>query len=96
MRLLNISYKERKTNILVNNLINEKFGSYVPLLDIFMRRKLTKFGHISRHDSMSKTILQGYVEGNRKRGRPKKNWLNDIFEYSNLPLQQLLVIDKDR
>ena len=36
---------------------------------------------------MSKTILKGYVEGNRKRGRPNKNWLNDIFEYSNLPLQ---------
>ena len=34
---------------------------------------------------MSKTILQGYVEGNRKRGTPKKNWSNDIFEYSNLP-----------
>ena len=94
--LLKISYKERKTNVLVNNLINEKVGSYVPLLDIIMRRKMTKFGHITRHDSMSKTIIQGYVEGNRKRGRPKKNWLNDIFEYSNLPLQQLLVIAKDR
>ena len=57
-----------------------------------MRRKMTKFGHITRHDSMSKTIIQGYVEGNRKRGRR----LNDIFEYSNLPLQQLLVIAKDR
>ena len=45
---------------------------------------------------MSKTIIQGYVEGNRKREIPKKNWLDDIFEYSNLPLQQLLVIAKDR
>ena len=71
MILLNISYKERKTNILVNNLINEKVGSYVLILDIIMRRKMTKFGHITRHDSMSKIILQGYVEGNRKRGRPK-------------------------
>ena len=60
-----------------------------------MRRKMTKFGHITRHDFMSKKILQYYVEGNRKRGRPKKNWLYDIFEYSNLPLQQLLVIAKD-
>ena len=59
-----------------------------------MRMRMTKFGHITRHDSMSKTILQGYVEGNR--GRPKNNWLNDIFEYSNLSLQQLLVISKDR
>ena len=66
-------------NNLVNNLINEKVGSYITLLDIIMRRKMTKFGHITRHDSMSKTIIQGYVEGNRKRGIPKKNWLNDIF-----------------
>ena len=95
-RLLNISYNERKTNILVNNLINEKVGSYVPLVDIIMLRKMTTFGYITRHDSNSKPILQGYVEGNRKRGRPKKNRLNDIFEYSNLPLQQLLVIAKDR
>ena len=43
---------------------------------------------------MSKIILQCYVEGNRK--NIKKNWLNDIFEYSNLTLQQLLVIAKDR
>ena len=43
---------------------------------------------------MSKTILQGYFEGNRKRGRPKKNWLSDIFEYSNLLLQQLLINGK--
>ena len=85
-RLLNISYEERNTNILVNNYINEKVGSYVLLLDKIMRRKITKFGHITRHDSMYKTILQGYVEGNRKRGRLKKNWLNDIFEFSNLPL----------
>ena len=37
-----------------------------------MRSKMTKFGHITRYDSMTKTILQGYVEGNRKRGKPKK------------------------
>ena len=60
-----------------------------------MRRKMIKLGHITRYDSI-KTILQVYVEGNRKRGRPKKNWLNDIFEYSNLPLHHLLVIAKNR
>ena len=95
-RILNISYTERKTNILVNNLINEKVDSYIPLLNIIMRRKMTTFRHITRHDSMSKTILQCHVEGNRKRVRPKKNWLNDIFEYSNLPIRQLLIIAKDR
>ena len=38
----------------------------IPILDIIMQRKMTKFRYITRHNSMSKTILQGYVEGNRK------------------------------
>ena len=46
-RFLNISYKERKTNILVNNLVNEKVGLYVPLLDIVMQRRMTTFGNIT-------------------------------------------------
>ena len=95
-RLLNISYKQRKTNIFVSNEINKKVGPYVPLLDIIMRRKMTKFGHITRHDSLANTILHGYVEGERKRGRPKRNWMNDIFEFSHLSLRQLLDIAKDR
>ena len=45
---------------------------------------------------MFKKINRGYVEGNKKIGIPKKNRLNDIFEYSNLPLQKLLCIAKDR
>ena len=32
----------------------------------------------------------------RKRGRPKTNLINYIFEYSNLPLQKFVVIAKDR
>ena len=26
--------------------------AHLPLLDIIMRRKMTQFGHITRHDSM--------------------------------------------
>ena len=32
------------------------------------RRKLQWYGHITRHGSLAKTILQGPVEGGRKRG----------------------------
>ena len=61
-----------------------------------MRRKITRFGHITRHNSLTSTILHGYVEGKRKRGIPKRNWMNDIFEFSNISLMQLLNIAKDR
>ena len=61
-----------------------------------MKRKITTFGHITRHDSLASTILHEYVEGKRKIERPKRNWMNDIFEFSNLSLRHLLDIAKDR
>ena len=94
-QFLNISYKQRKTNIFVNNEITKKGGPYVPLLDIIKRRKITIFGHITRHDSLANTILDGYVENKRIRGRPKRNWMNDILEFCHLSLSQLLDIAKD-
>ena len=51
-----------------------------------MRRKMTTFGYITLHDSLASTILHGCIEGKRKIGRLKKNWMNDIFEFSNLLL----------
>ena len=59
-----------------------------------MRRKMTTFGHITRHHSLTSTILHRYFEGKRKRGRQKRNWINDIFEFSNLSLRQLLILQK--
>ena len=53
------------------------------------------FGYITRHDPLASTIIHGYVEGKRMRGIPKINWMNDIFEFSNLSLR-LLNIAKDR
>ena len=46
-RILNISYKEINMNILVNNLINEKVGSYVPLLGRYNYAK--KNDHIQKY-----------------------------------------------
>ena len=36
------------------------------------------FGNVSRHDTLANTILQGRVEGIRKRGRPKRNCMDDV------------------
>ena len=34
----------------------------------------TQFGHVTHHDSFSNTILQGTLEGRRRRGRQRKCW----------------------
>ena len=61
-----------------------------PLLNTVKTRKLKWFGHTVRHDSLAKTILQGSVEGGRKRGRPKKAWLANIKDWTDLELPALL------
>ena len=38
------------------------------------------YGHATRWDGLTKVILQGTVEGKRRRGIPKKSWSDNIAE----------------
>ena len=57
-KLLRICYLERKTNDWVRSKINFFVGPQ-ELLATAKRRQFACFGHVTRHDSLSKTILQG-------------------------------------
>ena len=35
------------------------------------------------HDSLAKTILQGTIQGTRRRGRQKKSWFDNVKEWTN-------------
>ena len=61
-----ISYFEHKTNDWVQSKIIFLVGPREPLLATVKRRKLAGFGHVTRHDSLSKTILQDTLEGGRR------------------------------
>ena len=71
--ILNIKYTDHITNNTVKKRIFNHIGRYEELLGIIKRRKLQWYGHITRSNGLSKTILQGTVEGSRPRGRPKKS-----------------------
>ena len=51
--------------------------------------------YITHQYSLVNSIRHGYIEGKRKRRRSKRNWMNDIFEFSHLSLRQLLNTVKD-
>ena len=42
------------------------------------RRKLASFGHVTRHDSLSNTILHATLEGWRRHSRQRKCWKDNI------------------
>ena len=70
--------------------INFLVGPQEPLLETVKRRKLEWFGHVTRHDSLSKTILQCALEGGRRCGRPRKCWMDNEKEWTCLPMPEML------
>ena len=87
-KLLRISFLEAKTNDWVRSKINFFVGPQERLLATVTRQKLAWFGHVTRHDSLSRTILQGTLEGGRRRGRQRKCGMDNIEEWTYLPMPE--------
>ena len=95
-KLLCISYKDHITNEEVRNRIRQANGPYEDLLTTVKKRKLKWYGHVSRSSGLAKTILQGTVQGGRRRGRQRKRWEDNIPEWTGLKLSNTLRIADNR
>ena len=82
-RLLGISYKDHITNEEVRSKITHQVSQYEDLLTTVKKRKMRWYGHVTRSNGLSKIILQGTVQGKRRRGRQKKKWADNITEWTN-------------
>ena len=56
IRLLCITYRQRKTNDYIHEKMINLIGKYEPLLSTIKCRKLKYYGHICRHDGLAKKI----------------------------------------
>ena len=83
-KLLGISYRDHITNDAVRDRIRQAIGPYDDILTTVKQCKLKWFGRVSRSSGLAKTILQGTVQGGRRRGRQKKRWENNIAEWTGL------------
>ena len=66
------------------------------LLSEIKERKLRYFGHIKRHQSIKKEILEGRVDGKRGRGRPPRRWEDDVKAWSGMSLADCTRAVEDR
>jgi len=65
---------------------------------IIVKRKLTYFGHMCRNtnSSITKTIVQGKVEGKRRRGRPKISYMDNVRQWTGMSTQSVFKATLDR
>src|SRR3984885_5231776 len=75
-KMQRISWMEKKTNEEVRLKIGVENDE--TLQQMAIRRKLGFFGHIMRSQGLKKEMMMACGEGRRKRGRPRKKWMDEI------------------
>ena len=75
--------------------INFIVGPQKPLLATVKRWKRTWFGHVTRHDSLSKTTLQGTLEDGQYCGWQRNYWMDYIKGWTYQPMLTMASCGKD-
>ena len=91
-RMMRISWREHR----INNSIIEELQPTCHFLAEVKRRKLQHFGHVVRADNLCTHILHGIIAGNRRRGRPRRRWTDDIKQWTRISVADCVQRARDR
>ena len=74
-----------------------KISPRISLEGMMLKLKLQYFGHLMRRvDSLEKTLMLGRIGGRRRRGRPRRRWLDGITDWRDVSLSEFREMVMDR
>ena len=81
-RILKISWVSKTTNKQVYDRLNER----PTLLKKIATRKSSFYGNIVRspNRNLFANIMEGFTDGKKSKGRPRRMWIDDIKEWTNI------------
>ena len=85
-----------KISRLTNEQVCKLLRTAPSLLEKLKSKKLQYFGHIKRHNSLQKEILEGKLEGTRSVGRQRLLWTDNIKEWTGRTLTNCTRAAKNR
>jgi hypothetical protein len=91
-RMTRTSWKDK----IKNEEILRKVKIQKRLMEEIMKRKTTFCGHIMRHDTIQRTLLEGKVEGKRARGRQRLTWFDNIKDWTGRSYSECSRLAQDR
>jgi len=92
--MLSISWQQHRTN---DSILTES-GLERELMGRVAKLKLQYFGHITPGNAgqLALTVLEGIMEGLRRQGRLRRQWIHDTEEWTGCEYIQLKEMSQDR